>query len=100
MKPIPVKEVPKHVKENLYERIMKDQERERLERLEKFRAEIKESMVPMSDRLTRPKSTTIHCEFGSKPYEFVARPMPWYCEVNLMDRINKKKAERRERILE
>lgn len=26
--------------------------------------------------------------------------MPWYCEVKLIDRINKKKAERREKILE
>ncbi len=26
--------------------------------------------------------------------------MPWYCEVNLIDRINKKKRERHERILE
>ena len=26
--------------------------------------------------------------------------MPWYCEVNLVDRINRKKEERRERIME
>lgn len=27
LKPIPIKEVPKHVKEPLYEKMMKDQER-------------------------------------------------------------------------
>ena len=52
-------------------------------------------MVPMPERLTKPKQLSIHCDFSSKPYEFVARPMPWYCEVNLLDRINKKKQERR-----
>lgn len=33
MQPIKPNEVPNHVKENLYERIMRDQERERKERL-------------------------------------------------------------------
>ena len=56
------------------------------------------SIVPMSERLTAPKK--LHEAPYRKPYEFVARPMPWYCEVNLLDRINKKKQERRERILE
>lgn len=58
---------------------MKDQERERQERLERFRLEIKNSMVPMSERLTKPKEITIHCDFSKEPYSFVARPMPWYC---------------------
>lgn len=35
-----------------------------------------------------------------KEYKFVATPLPWYCEVELLERINKGKAERRERILE
>jgi len=26
--------------------------------------------------------------------------MPWYCEVNLLDRINRQKQERKEKILE
>ncbi len=33
MKPIPCREVPEYVKENLYERMLKEQERERKERL-------------------------------------------------------------------
>jgi hypothetical protein len=33
MKPIPFREVPEYVKENLYERMLKEQERERKERL-------------------------------------------------------------------
>ena len=68
---------------------MKDQERERLERLERFRLEILGSIVPMAERLTAPKK--IHTAPHRNPFEFVARPMPWYCEVNLLDRINKKK---------
>lgn len=68
---------------------MKDQERERLERLERFRLEIMASIVPMTERITAPKK--IHTAPYKKPFEFVARPMPWYCEVNLLDRINKKK---------
>ena len=55
MKPLPVKEVPEYVKENLYDRMLKEQERERKERLEKFRLEIM-SQVQVSDRLMRPKS--------------------------------------------
>lgn len=63
MKPIPCKEVPEYVKENLYERMLKEQERERKERLEKFRLEIM-AQVKVSDRLMRPKSKEIHCGFG------------------------------------
>jgi hypothetical protein len=99
MKPFRCKEVPKFVKDNLYEKMLKDEARERKERLERFRLEIM-SQVHVSDRLMRPKSTEIHCDFSGEEYKFIARPMPWYCEVNLIDRINKKKQERRERILE
>ena len=31
-------------------------------------------------------------------YEFVARTMPWYCEIQLLDRIVRDKLERKERI--
>jgi hypothetical protein len=58
------------------------------------------AMVKVSDRLMQPKSKEIHCDFGTAEFKFQARAMPWYCEVNLIDRINKKKDERRERILE
>ncbi len=48
-------------------------------------------MVPMPARLTEKHVPEIHCDFAKEPYDFVARPMPWYCEVNLLDRINKQK---------
>jgi hypothetical protein len=99
MQPFRCKEVPAHVKDNLYEKLLKDQARERKERLERFRLEIM-AQVHVSDHLMLPKSTELHCDFSSEPYKFVARPMPWYCEVNLLSRIDKQKLERRERILE
>lgn len=52
-------------------------------------------MVEMPDRLVKHHVPEIHCDFAKGAYEFVARPMPWYCEVNLLDRINKQKQERR-----
>ena len=58
------------------------------------------SQVNVSDRLMRPKSDELHCDFSSPQYKFTARPMPWYCEVNLIDRINRQKQERREKILQ
>lgn len=99
MKPVPVKAVPECVKENLYARMLKEQERERKERLEKFRLEIM-AQVKVSDSLMRPKSKELHCMLPGPEYKFAARPMPWYCEVRLIDRINHKKKERRERIIE
>ena len=100
MKPFQSKEVPEHVKDhNLYSKIIKEQERERKERLEKFRLEIL-SQVQVSDRLMQPKSSDVHCDFSREEFTFQARPMPWYCEVKLIDRINRKKQERREKILE
>ena len=45
------------------------------------------SQVQVSDRLMRPKSKEIHCDFGSAEYKFVARPMPYYCQIKRMDRI-------------
>ena len=57
-------------------------------------------MVPMSDRLTKPKELDIHCSLEKDNYKFLARPLPWYCEVELLERINKAKADRREKILE
>lgn len=64
MKPIPPKEVPPHAKINLFEKMMKDQERERQDRLEKFRIDIKNSMAPVSERLTKPKSKSIRGKFS------------------------------------
>ena len=100
MQPFRSKEVPDHVKDHhLYSKLLKDQERERKERLEKFRLDIL-SQIKVSDRLMLPKSTQPHCDFAHQEYTFQARPMPWYCEVKLIDRINAKKAARREKILE
>ena len=48
----------------------------------------------MPERLVKPLERSIHCDFSKEEYKFVARPMPWYCEVNLLDRINRKKKER------
>lgn len=58
------------------------------------------AQVNVSDRLMRPKSKELHCDFSGPEYKFQAREMPWYCEVKLIKRINDKKQERRERILE
>jgi len=49
--------------------------------------------------LSKPKSKSIY-EIKPKQDKFVAKPLPWYCEVNLLERIQKEKDERRERILE
>lgn len=95
LKPLPVKEVPWFVKENRYEKMMIEEERVRRIRLEQFRAELLQQMVPMSERLTKPKELDIHCELGKDTYKFIARPLPWYCEVELLERINKAKADRR-----
>ena len=56
MQPFRAKEVPAHVKDNLYEKMVKDEARERKERLERFRLEIM-SQICVSDHLMRPKST-------------------------------------------
>ena len=37
------------------------------------------SQVQVSDRLMRPKSKELHCDFGFKEEKFTARPMPYYC---------------------
>jgi len=54
----------------------------------------------MSEHLTKPKELDIHCPLYKDNYKFIARPLPWYCEVELLERINKAKSERREKILE
>lgn len=77
-----------------------EEERLRRVRLEQFRAELLQQMVPMPERLTKPKDLDIHCELERDNYKFIARPLPWYCEVELLQRINEAKANRRERILE
>ena len=61
LKPVPVKEVPWFVKENLYEKLKVEEERVRGIRLEQFRAELLQHMVPMPERLTKPKELDIHC---------------------------------------
>lgn len=55
LKPIPCKEVPWYVKENLYEKFQNEEERLRRIRLEQFRAELLQQMVPMPERLTQHK---------------------------------------------
>ena len=88
MKPFKSKEVPEHVKDhNLYAKIIKEQDRERKERLEKFRLDIL-SQIKVSDRLMQPKSTEVHCDFAREEYTFQAKPMPWYCEVPRLKKIN------------
>ena len=42
---------------------MKDQERERLERVERFKLEMEAKMVPMSEHLIAPKNPQPHCDF-------------------------------------
>jgi hypothetical protein len=48
-------------------------------------------MYPISPHLlSKPKSRSIY-EEAKDEYKFIAKPLPWYCEVNLLERIQKEK---------
>lgn len=52
-------------------------------------------MYPISPHLlSKPKSKSIYVH-SKEQNKFVAKPLPWYCEVNLLERIQKEKDERR-----
>jgi hypothetical protein len=40
-------------------------------------------MIPVSQTLFKKKSPTKH-DYSVKHDKFIARPLPWYCEVNLL----------------
>lgn len=100
MKPAVVaRDVPWFVKENLFERLEEEKDSLRRRRLEAHKSYLETLMRPPAERLMKqPARGEAAGETLQAQYQFVARTMPWYCEIELLDRIVRDKLERKERI--
>lgn len=81
---------------------MEEQDSLRRRRLEAHKSYLETLMRPPAEslmkKLPRGQSVEEGEESMKTKYQFVARTMPWYCEIELLDRIVRDKLERKERI--
>lgn len=93
--------VPEHIKDhNLYEKIKKNQEQRRAEVKKNSKILTLQREKPFSFYLRDQNKIKKKTNYERKAWKMKARPIPWYCSVPLLQRMQEEEeAKRKERVV-